>query len=199
MSELTLIEAVEAGDYQKTEELIRSGADVNQSDEQEWAPLNFAAGKGDLPVVKLLVENGADILKTGRDRRTPRMIALAAGRLSVVRYLKEIEDRHPGKRTDWPEREYCKAYHLGDLRKFTRWSERYEDSPRKDEDEDSRADAPFTDDTIVFIHQDFTVTETMWRDQRIVFDSVDEDWKEFCANRLRFKVPDDVDLLTASE
>jgi hypothetical protein len=54
-------------------------------------------------------------------------------------------------------------------------------------------------DTVVFIHQDFTVTETMWRDQRIVFDDVDEDWKEFCANTLRFKVPDDRDLLTASE
>lgn len=38
MSELTLIEAVEAGDYQKTEELIRSGSDINQSDHLEWTP-----------------------------------------------------------------------------------------------------------------------------------------------------------------
>jgi uncharacterized protein len=197
MSEPTLIEAVERGDYQKTEELIRSGADVNQSDEQGWTALNFAAGKGNLPIVKLLVENSADILKTGRDRRTPRMIALAAGRVSVVKYLKEIEDQDPGKRTALPEREYCKAYHLGNLRKFAQWSERREDSPKKDEG--SGADPPFTDDTIVFIHHDFTVTETMWRDQKIVFDRVDEDWKEFCANILRFKVPDDLDLLTANE
>ena len=60
--------------------------------------------------------------------------------------------------------------------------------PKKDEVEDSGADAPFTHDTIVFIHQDFTETETMWRDQRIVFDNVDEDWKALCANALRFKV-----------
>ena len=51
-----------------------------------------------------------------------------------------------------------------------------------------RTDASFTHDTIVFIHQDFTVTETMWRDQRIVFDNVDDDWKALCANALRFKV-----------
>src|SRR6185295_9528272 len=98
MSDLSLIEAVKASDYAKAETLIQNGADVNQGDEQGWTPLNFAAGKGDLPLIKLLVENGADIFKVGRDRRTPYMIALAAGRVSAVKYLAEAEEHYAGEK-----------------------------------------------------------------------------------------------------
>jgi ankyrin repeat protein len=66
-----LIEVVKIGDLGRAESLLTSGADVNQSDNQGWTPLNFAAGKGDLPMVKLLVERGADPFKVGRDNRTP--------------------------------------------------------------------------------------------------------------------------------
>src|SRR5262249_40465056 len=123
MSDLGLIEAVKAVDYAKAQKLIEDGADVNQQEEQGWTPLNFAAGKGNLPLVKLLVGKGADVFKVGRDMRTPYMIALAAGRVSVVKYLREVEDAVPGEKPQRPERQYCKAYHLGDLRKYPAWKE----------------------------------------------------------------------------
>jgi uncharacterized protein len=201
MNELALIEALKAGDDQKAEELIRGGADVNQQDEQGWTPLNFAVGKGNLSLVKLLVESGADIFKTGRDQRTPYMIALAAGRESVAKYLREMEDQFPGEKPVSPERQYCKAYYLADLRKLPGWSEsRINWQEKADQDESGfGADGSFPDDMIVFIHQDFTVTESMWHNENVIFDRVDSAWKEFCQDTLKFKVPDDLDLIVANE
>lgn len=208
MADLGLIEAVKAGDRAKAESLIQAGADVNQTEEQGWTPLNFAAGKGDLAMVKLLVENGAEIFKVGRDQRTPYMIALAAGRVSVVKYLREIEDQYPGEKPERPERKYCKAYHLGDLRKFPRWTEgrinwKEKKEPERDKakakDGNGNGDGPFLDDKVVFIHQDFTVTESMWHNENVLFNEVDPDWKEFCAGSLQFKVPDDLDLIVPNE
>ena len=203
MSELTLIEAIKAGDFEKAAGLIGNGADVHQQDEQGWTPLNFAAGKGHLPTVKLLVEKGADIFKVGRDQRTPYMIALAAGRVSVVKYLREKEDEYPGEKPARPERKYCKAYYLRDLRKYGAWSEsRINWKEKKDRDkseETADPNAPFGEDKIVFIHQDFTVTESMWQGENVIFNAVTPEWKEFCAATLVFKVPDDLDLIVANE
>lgn len=198
MSDTTLIDALKAGDYAQAEELIRNGADVNQQDEQEWAPLNFAAGKGNLLLVKLLVESGADVFKTGRDMRTSRMIALASGSVSVVKYLKEIEDKHPGDRPPEPERKYCKAYRLAELRQFPGWSESRINWKDRDKGGGDQGET-FSDDKIVFINQDFTVTESMWHNENVIFNSIDADWKEFCVTTLKFKVPDDLDLIVTAE
>ena len=119
MSEQQLIEAVKAENIASVKELIESGIDVNQVDEQGWTPLNWAAGRGNLDIARLLVEHGADIFKVGRDLRTPYMIALAAGRVEVVKFLREAEERVEGDKPARPERKYCKAYHLEDLRQLS--------------------------------------------------------------------------------
>jgi len=199
MDDLRLIDAVKTGNYGAVEALVRSGSDINQQDEQGWTPLNFAAGKGDLSLVKLLVENGADIFKVGRDLRTPYKIALAAGRVSIVKYLREAEDRYPGEKPARPEQKYCKAYHLEDLRKYPAWSESRINWKEKKDVSNDGDDSPFTDDKLVFIHQDFTVTESVYYNENVIFNSVDSAWKEFCANSLKFKVPDDLDLIVPNE
>jgi uncharacterized protein len=203
MSELNLIEAVTNGDRSAVETLIRNGADVNQQDDQGWTPLNFAAGKGDLGLVKLLVENGAEIFKVGRDRRTPYMIALAAGRVSVVKYLRDVEERYPGEKPVRLTRKYCKAYHLRDLREYEGWSEsRINWKEKKDNGNSAEPPDPhgtFSEDKVVFIHQDFTVTESVWHSENVIFQDVDEAWKEFCSTALGFKVPDDLDLIVPHE
>ena len=203
MSNQSLIDAVKARDTAEVEKLILSGVDVNEGDEQGWTPLNFAAGAGDVPLVKLLIEKGADIFKTGRDRRTPYMIALAAGRVSVAKYLREMEDAYPGEKPQRPERKYCKAYHLQDLRQYPAWSESRINWKKKQADinaaNNGQGDDLFTDDKVVFIHQDLTVTESVWHSENVVFDQVDSAWAEFCANSLNFKVPDDLDLIVPNE
>jgi uncharacterized protein len=203
MSELALIDAVKAGDIEKVQMLVKGGRDVNEQDDQGWTPLNFAAGKGDISMVRCLVENGADIFKVGRDRRTPYMIALAAGRVSVVKYLREMEDQYPGEKPERPPRKYCKAYHLEDLRKYPNWTESRINWKEKDGHRDPGADGdagwPFSDDKVVFIHQDLTVTESVWHGENVIFNSVAPGWEEYCSNTLNFKVPDDLDLIVPNE
>jgi hypothetical protein len=199
MNDLTLIGAVKNGNLAEVEALIKGKADVNQEAEQGWTPLNFAAGKGDLALVKLLVESGADIFKVGRDKRTPYMIALAANRASVAKYLRGLEDAARGEKPHSRQRQYCKAYHLAEIRKYPGWSEsriNWKDDKGKSE---SDVEGALPDDQVVFIHQDLTVTESMWHNENVIFNAADPAWEEFCANTLQFKVPDGLDLMSASE
>ena len=188
---LQLIEAVKGGDLARAAELIQAGEDVNQGDEQGWTPLNFASGKGDLDMVRLLVEKGADVFKAGRDQRTPYQIAVAAAHADVARYLREVEDQTPGEKPQRPQPLYCKAYPIAELRQFSGWSEA---SPNGKPD--AAADAADEDD-IVFIHQDYTVTRSMWHGEDVVFDQVTPEWQQFCTDVLEFQVPDDISLIAA--
>lgn len=189
MSESDLIEAVKAGEHATAKTLIESGADVNQQDERGWTPLNFAAGRGDLPMAKLLVDKGADPFKAGHDNRTPYMVALAAGNVEMVKFLRAVEDETGMERAASfrPARKYCKAYHLKDLREFPYWSEQRSASETKE--------ANLADDKVVFIHQDLTVTDSIWHNENVIFDQVSESWRDFCATALGFRVPTDLDLV----
>jgi len=198
MNDLKLIETVKNSDYVAAAKLVQSGDNVNQQDEQGWTPLNYAAGKGDLSLVKLLVENGADIFKVGRDMRTPYQIALAAGRVAVAKYLREMEDNFPGEKPLRPERKYCKAYYLKDLRTYKAWSESRINWKEKKGD-GSDVSEEFLDDKVVFIHQDLTVTESIWHNENVIFKDVDPAWSNFCAVSLKFKVPDDLDLIVPND
>ncbi len=187
-----LIEAVRAGEVNTVKELIDGGADVNEAGEQGWTPLNWAAGKGNLELVTLLVEKGAEVFKVGRDQRTPQMIALAAGRADVVRYLRDAEDRVEGDKPARPQRKYCKAYHMSDFRQFAGWSESRINWKK------SADDAEFGDDDVVFLHEDYTVTQSIWSNENVIYNNVTPEWQDFCNTVLGFKVPDDLDLIVAA-
>lgn len=203
MSDTELIEAVRTGNPDLVRALIQSGSDVNQQDEQGWTPLNWASGRGHPEIVKLLVESGADVFKVGRDLRTPYLIALAAGRVEVVKYLSEVEDRIDGEKPARPERKYCKAYHLRDLRAYPEWFEsRVNWREKKDNNgarDAERETQEFADDSIVFVHQDYSVTESMWHNENVIFNRVTPAWVAFCAEELGFKVPDDLDLIVPAK
>ena len=190
-----LIAAVRAGEVNTVKDLIDGGADVNEPGEQGWTPLNWAAGKGDVELVTLLVEKGADVFKVGRDQRTPQMIALAAGRADVVRYLRGAEERVEGDKPARPQRKYCKAYHLKDFRQFAGWSEgRINWKKSADEADDKQLD----DDDVVFLHEDYTVTLSIWSNENVIFNNLTPEWQDFCNTVLGFKVPDDLDLIVAA-
>jgi len=203
MQELQLIEAVQAENVVAVKELIKSEVDVNQQDEQGWTPLNRAAGKGNLEIVKLLVENGADVFKVGRDLRTPYMIALAAGHVEVVKFLQQSEDQAKGQKPRRPERKYCKAYHLRDLRRFPGWAEskiNWKDKSKNGDVSDQKGnEQTFSSDDIVFLHQDYTVTYSMWHDENVIFNQVTPEWEEFCVAELKFKTPDDLELIALAK
>jgi hypothetical protein len=187
MNELQLINAVKTGELAKVEEVLNSGCDIHQQDEQGWTPLNFAAGRGDLDMVKLLLDRGADVFCVGRDQRTPYKISLAAKHTDVARLLKEKEQASNGTNGDSSRRDYAKGYLLSDLRKFSGWRE---------ENGDSRE---LADSEVVFLHQDLTVTQLIWPDENVIFNRDTPEWRDFCSQQLQFKVPDDFDLIASTQ
>jgi ankyrin repeat protein len=207
MNNLQLIEAVKAEDMTAVKKLLENNTDVHQQDEQGWTPLNWAAGKGNPEMVKLLLENGADVFKVGRDQRTPYMITLAAGHVEIAKLLKEIEEKmdiEKSKNSSGREKKYCKASHLKDFRQFSSWSEskinwKEDKNDTDDGDETKDGDKEFSGDDIVFIHQDYTVTQSMWHNENVIFNNVTPEWKKFCAEVLKFKVPTDFDLIVSSD
>lgn len=198
MSEMELGEAVKSGDRASVSELIAGGADVNQQDKQGWTPLNWAAGKGNLEMIQLLLQHGARPSEVGRDLRTPAMIALAAGQAEAVKLLRQAEAQSNGGGAGQPEREYFASYQLGELRRYPAWAENKlgvrEASPVA-----AGGQAPdgggLSDDDVVFLHQDYVVTKSIWHDEDVIFNEVTEQWKDYCRNELQFAVPDDLDLI----
>lgn len=175
MSQMEFIEAIKSGNRASVAEMIDAGAEINQQDKQGWTPLNWAAGSGQLEIVELLLERGADPSAVGRDLRTPQMIALAAGHADVVKRLRQAE----AGASDQSDRKYCTAYHVSDLRAFPSFTETHQ----------------LADDDVVFLHQDYTVTRSIWAGEDVLFDNVTDEWKNFCNTELRFVVPDALDLI----
>lgn len=179
-----LIDLVKSGDHDGLARALRAGAPVAVRDGDDWSALDWAAGRGDETAIGLLLEHGADPTATGADLRRPYQVALAAGHLGAARVLREAEQRIAGADPEqYRWRPYCKAYTLSQLRAFTRWSEVSSD------------DGTRPDDEVVFVHDDLTVTESMWRDQGVLVAEISADWAAFCERELKFLVPDDFDLV----
>ena len=76
-------------------------------------------------------------------------------------------------------RKYSKAYYLKDLRAYDSWKE----AEREDGEE-------LTDETIVYLQDNFTVVKDVFNEEDYVFSEVDDAWKSFCKDSLEFEVPD---------
>jgi hypothetical protein len=193
--DVRLIEAVKSGDRDRVKKLLKEGVDIHQRAEQDWTALNFAAGRGDLEMVKLLVGASVDLKVTGRDRRTALAIAKAAERKEVVQYLTEKEKAAGVWEDPTKHRPYCRAYYLRDLRKFKGWSEKKENwKINKHWSEDLKVgfEKNFDAEDVVFVHQDLTVTRSMWHGEHVIFDEVTTEWRKFCERDLKFSLPEDL-------
>ena len=193
MNDYSLIDAVKSGNISEVQRCIRVGLDIHQQDEQGWTPLNWASGKGDIRIVEALLEAGANSSIVGRDQRTPYQIALAAGHIKVAKLL-----RFSGQQTednDITKRLYCKAYRLMDVKQFPKWSEQAIALETKTEKNNKKkGKRTHSLDDIIFLHQDFTVTRSIWHNTDVIFNHISADWIDFCSETLKFEVPDDYDL-----
>jgi hypothetical protein len=86
---------------------------------------------------------------------------------------------------------YCKAYYLRDLRRFENWAEQ-DILYRPDLDDIDAAPRPLEDADIVFLHDDYRVTDGVFGDTQLIFDGADAQWRAFCSETLGFTVPDEV-------
>lgn len=198
MSDLQLIDAVKTGQPAKVEDALNAGADINQQDEHGWTPLNWAAGRGSVEIVSLLLNRGADVFRTGRDQRTPYKVAVAARHTDVARLLKQAEQAVNGASGDSASRDYARAYLLGDLRKFSDWREEKINWKESIPADGNGTSHELSDDDVVFLQEDFTVTGLIWPGENVIFNRITPGWKEFCAQELQFKVPGDFDLIAST-
>ncbi len=87
---------------------------------------------------------------------------------------------------------YCKAYYLSDFREFPGWP------PHLDylKTEKSLVDGkeveekrPLSDRDIVYLQENFLVTDGIFLEEHILFDKVTPEWIDFCTAKLNFEVP----------
>ena len=64
---------------------------------------------------------------------------------------------------------YCKAYPTKTFHQFAGWTSA----------KNSSAD-------VLFLHDNFVVTENVFNDRDVIFDAVTDEWKEFCTSTLQF-------------
>jgi len=82
------IKAVQEGNKDQVEQLIRHGANINAKDEFDYTLLHLAVNRGNLEITQLLVENNAEI--NAQDRKmfwTPLDIAEKDKHDEIVKYL----------------------------------------------------------------------------------------------------------------
>ena len=88
--------------------------------------------------------------------------------------------------------EYCKAYYLSDMRKFNGWTEKVEntrDDKIEVDGEEIKEKRILTDDSIVYLQENYVVTDDVYKEENILFEAVTPEWEEYCKNELKFEIP----------
>jgi hypothetical protein len=174
-----LIEAVKAGDAAAVQRALAGGASADERDERGWTGLCWAAGRGDAALARLLIGGGADVSLTGTDGRTPLMIARAAGRAEAAEVIEAAEKARGVWQDPRETRKHSKAFRVADLRRYDGWSEAPEEDALSAED-------------VVYLHQDFTVTRSIWPGEQVVFAGGTPEWRGYCESTLGFALPADL-------
>lgn len=93
---------------------------------------------------------------------------------------------------------YCKAYLLKNLRQFNHWTEGGENVKKEKKMVDGKEVEVYRnliDDDIVYIQENYVVTNGIFKDEDIVFDQVSSEWKDFCTTILNFDPVYETDLV----
>lgn len=83
--------------------------------------------------------------------------------------------------------QYCKAYPLEAMRQFSGWHEN-DEAFRKREDESANGNGS-DNDHIVYLQENYVVTDGIFIDENVIFDEVTDAWIEFCQKTLNFQLP----------
>lgn len=87
---------------------------------------------------------------------------------------------------------YCKAYLLKDFRQYSDWKEEMANARVEkygNEIEDIRS---LDDDSILYLQENYAVTDGIFIDQNIIFDNTSTEWENFCKETLKFEIPADL-------
>ena len=120
------------------------------------------------------------------DRRGAELIPRSEGRKDRVSPLVEAKMNMSivGK--------YCKGFPLELFRRFPNWTENPENARKiRTEVEGETVELPraLTDSNYLYLQENFTVTDSIFLDENIIFDKVTAEWVEFCIQDLGVKFP----------
>jgi hypothetical protein len=87
---------------------------------------------------------------------------------------------------------YCKAYPIGRLREFKGWAENAGNArkePRPEEGKAVEVPRPLTENDILYVQENYVVTDGIFKDENLIFETVTPEWEDFCRQVLKFEVP----------
>lgn len=88
---------------------------------------------------------------------------------------------------------YCKAYPIEELRRFEGWTENSMNYRREVKDVDGQeVEVQRTRDDIEFLYlqEDFVVTDSIYKDENVIFEENTPTWLTYCREVLEFSIPD---------
>jgi len=83
---------------------------------------------------------------------------------------------------------YCKAFPARRFREYAGW---VEDSGHLRPDATGARRNRIEDDDVLYLQENYVVTDGLYKDENVVFAEVTGDWERFCADVLGFRLPDD--------
>ncbi|MEH1848183.1 MAG: hypothetical protein V7L25_25195 [Nostoc sp.] len=87
---------------------------------------------------------------------------------------------------------YCKAYVVKQFRQYPQWREQTENTrPQKQiiDNQEIEINRELTDEDILYLQENYIVTDGIFQDENIIFDDITPQWQEFCHQTLKFEVP----------
>lgn len=87
---------------------------------------------------------------------------------------------------------HCKGYPLKLLRQFPRWTENRKNARRVRKEIDGEiveVHRDLTDSTYLYLQEDFTVTDSIFVNENIIFNNVTVEWIDYCLNVLGVQFP----------
>ena len=87
---------------------------------------------------------------------------------------------------------YCKAYLAKQFREYPGWTENAANVRKEKKEVDGKeveVDRVLDDDSILYLQENYIVTDGIFKDQNIIFDNVTDEWKEYCHGPLGFEIP----------
>lgn len=86
---------------------------------------------------------------------------------------------------------YCKAISAEKLRAFKDWTEKIPPLTvvAGGEGQTAGGEQTRTEFSYFYLHQDYTVCAGVVAGEKVVFDQVTDEWKEFCHSTLNFALP----------
>jgi hypothetical protein len=83
---------------------------------------------------------------------------------------------------------YCKAYLAERFQAYSAWKPNLENLRQEEKVDASEKGQRITlqNDDVLYLQENYVVTDGIFKDKNIIFDNVTDEWKEFCEKTLEF-------------